>query len=226
MDRRARRVFRHGRRAARRGEPGAPRCRRRLPSRACSGHASRVSAFSRRHRARGAAFLGRAAIRDAAPARRRPIVGRRDGVLYLAARRHRRRHRPAERGGVGARRQGRSRRAVSVGRAGAGGCARLPAALAGRPRDRRPVSVAPSVGVSRPRRERPRMVCRLVRRRLLPGVARRRPTRARRREAARLARRVVATRRQGDALRCALVDSATDALRGLRFSPAVSWRDW
>ena len=102
--------FRHGRRSARRGEPGAPGRRRRLPSRARSGDARRVSALSRRHRARGAAVLGRAAIRGAAPARGRPVVGRRDGVLRLAARRRRRRRRSTDRGGVGARRQGRSRR--------------------------------------------------------------------------------------------------------------------
>ena len=119
MDRRPRRLLRHGRRPARRGEPAAPRHRRRLPSRARSGDARRVSTLPRRHRPRGAAVLGRAAIRGAAPAGGRPVVGRRDGVLPLAARRHRRRGRSTDRGRVGARRQGRSRRALSVGRPGA-----------------------------------------------------------------------------------------------------------
>ena len=90
--------------------PRAPRHCRRLPSRARAGDARRVSTLPRRHRARGAAVLGRAAFRGAAPARGRPVVGRRDGVLRLAARRRRRRRRSTDRGRVGARRQGRSRR--------------------------------------------------------------------------------------------------------------------
>ena len=216
VDRRARGLVPHGRRAARRGEPAAPRHGRRVPPRPRSGHARRVSGVPRRHRARGAALLGRAALQ----APRLPAVGPSwdDAMAFCRGSRTSR----ATRSGLPT--EAEWERAAKADRDaiypwGDGGPEAVPdyerrwldGSRAGRS-----LSVAASVGLLRARRERSRVVRRLVRRRVLPGVAADRPARARGRQAPGLARRLVAPRHQGDALRRAIVDSAADALRRLR----------